>query len=87
MTTVIKRCRGEKKSRKKNRRVHKKIMIPESEISECPENEVKSKIEKCSKNILLGFMKFIFIFMSKKKDKNDKNEHEYILFRIDVYFT
>ena len=67
MTTV---AEVKKKSRKKNRRVHKKIMIPESEISECPENEVKSKIEKCSKNILSGFIKLIFIFMSIKKSIN-----------------
>ena len=34
-------------------------------------------------------MKLILIFTSitKKKIKVDKNEHEYILFRIDVYFT
>ena len=34
-------------------------------------------------------MKLILIFMSitKTKIKVDKNEHEYILFRIDVYFT
>ena len=34
-------------------------------------------------------MKLILIFMSiaKTKIKVDKNEREYILFRIDVYFT
>ena len=34
-------------------------------------------------------MKLILIFMSiiKKKDKNDKNDCKYILFRIDIYFT
>ena len=34
-------------------------------------------------------MKLILIFMSiaKTKTKVDKNEREYILFRIDVYFT
>ena len=46
MTTAINRCRGEKKKkeRKKKRkkdRFTKKLMIPESEISECPEYEVK----------------------------------------------
>ena len=40
ITTVTKRCRGEKKETK----FRKKLMIPESEISECPEFEVKSKI-------------------------------------------
>ena len=44
-------------------------MIPESEIPESPEHEVKSKIgnifvnEKYLKNILLRFMKLILIFM------------------------
>ena len=46
MTTAINRCRGEKKKRKRKKkrkkdRFTKKLMIPESEISECPEYEVK----------------------------------------------
>ena len=57
-------------------------MIPEFEISECLEFEIKSKIgiyflkKKYLKNILLGFIKFIFIFMSitKKKCKLIKME-------------
>ena len=45
MTTVIKRCRGEKKrGKRKIDGFRKKLMIPESEIPECPEHEVKSKI-------------------------------------------
>ena len=42
------------------------------------------------KNILLEFMKLILIFMStakKKKKQYDGNDKEYILFRIDIYFT
>ena len=47
MTAIIKSCRGEKKrSVRAIDRFRKKIMIPESEISECPEFEVKSKIGK-----------------------------------------
>ena len=50
ITTVVKRCRGEKtrgigavdESRNK-------LMIPDSEIPKCPEFEVKSKIEKIFK--------------------------------------
>ena len=45
MTTVIKRCRGEKK--RGGRKVvgfKIKLMIPESKITECPEYEIKSKI-------------------------------------------
>ena len=46
MMTIIKRCRGEKKmSWKKIDGFRKKLMIPECEISECPEFEVKSKTE------------------------------------------
>ena len=40
------------------------------------------------KNILLGFIKLILIFISTiKKIQVDKNGCEYILFRIDVYFS
>ena len=40
------------------------------------------------KNILSGFMKLILIFMSIiKKLQADDNDKEYILFRIDIYFT
>ena len=70
-------------------------MIPESEIREFPEHAVKSKIEsifvneKTLENILLGFIKLILIFVRIKKEKiqADKNGCEYILFRIDNYFT
>ena len=45
--TVIKRCRGEKKrDERKINGFRKKLMIPESEISECQEYEVKSKTGK-----------------------------------------
>ena len=45
MSTIIKRCRGEKKrGKRKIYGFRKKLMIPESEIPECPEHEVKSKI-------------------------------------------
>ena len=63
ITAVIKRCRDEKKEAKEKQiDSEKKLMIPEQEISECPEYEAKSKIgnifvnEKI-KNILLKFMK------------------------------
>ena len=45
MTNIIEHCRGEKK--KEIRAIDgfgKKLMIPEPEISVCPEHEVKSKI-------------------------------------------
>ena len=44
MATIIKHSSGEKKGERKRDGSRKKLMIPESEISECPECEVKSKI-------------------------------------------
>ena len=70
-------------------------MIPDFEISECPEFEVKSKIGKyfMNENILeeysvkvYGIDRF-FYKHHKQKIKVDKNGCEYILFKIDVYFT
>ena len=52
--------------------LEKKLTIPDSEISKCPEFEVKSKIRKILKNIislkniLIGFMKLILIFINMK---------------------
>ena len=77
MTAIINCFRGEKKEVEKNRCVQKKIMIPESEISKCPEHEVKSNIG----NILEKKKKFskiyeidnhIFISITKKKYKLTK---------------
>ena len=76
-------------------RVRNKLMIPDSEISKCPEFEVKPKIGKLFMNekILKEYSVKIyeidpcFYEHHKEKIKVDKNEHEYILFRTDVYFT
>ena len=51
MTTVIKRCRGEKtRGIRAIDGFRNKLMIPDSEIPKCPEFEVKSKIGKIFKN-------------------------------------
>ena len=51
MTTIIKRCRGEKtRGIRAIDGFRKKIMIPDSEIPKCLELEVKSKIGKIFKN-------------------------------------
>ena len=42
MTTVIKCCKVEKKKEAKER-FRKKLVIPESEISECPEYDSNQK--------------------------------------------
>ena len=73
----------------------KKLMIPDSEIPKCPEFEVKSKIGNLFMNEKILEEYFVKIYEIdpdfykhyKEKIKVDKNEHEYILFRIDVYIT
>ena len=70
-------------------------MILESEISECPEFEVKSEIGNIFVNekILEGFSVKIykidpyFYEHYGKKRQVDENGCKYVLFRIDVYFT
>ena len=71
-------------------------MIPDSEIPECPESEVKSKIGKWSMNekILEEYSvkiyeidSFFYEHHKRKKKKGDKNRRKCILFRIDVCFT
>ena len=70
-------------------------MIPDSEISECPEHEVQSKTGNIfvNKKILKEYSVKIyeidpyFYEYYWKKIQIDKNGRKYILFRIDVYFT
>ena len=70
-------------------------MIPDNEISVCPEYEVKWKIETIFVNeeILEEYSVKIyeidpyFYEHYNKKIQTDKNGRAYILFRIDVYFT
>ena len=86
----------EKKGReRKIDEFRKKLMISESEISECPEHEVRSKIgnifvnEKILEEYSVKIYKIHPYFCEHYKEKIqvDKNGCEYILFRIDVYFT
>ena len=96
MTNIIKHCRGEKK--RGPRAIdgfRKKLMIPDYEISESLEHEVKSKIETVfvNEDILEEYSVKIyeidpyFYEHYNKKIQVDNNDREYILFRIDVYFT
>ena len=51
MTTIIKRCRGEKaRGIRAINGFRNKLMIPDSEIPKCPGFEVKLKIRKIFKN-------------------------------------
>ena len=43
MTTVVKCCRGKKRGERKIDAFTRKLMILHSEITECPEYEVKSR--------------------------------------------
>ena len=68
--------------------------MPDHQISESIEHKVRPKIGKIFvnevhlKNILLRFTKFIFILVKiVKKIQDDKNGQQYILLRIDIYFT
>ena len=67
----MKKKRGERKIDAFRR----KSIIPDSEIAECPEYEVRSKIgnifvnEKILENILFRFMKLVVIFMSITEKK------------------
>ena len=93
MTIIIKCCRAEKKrGMKAIDGFRNKLMIPDFEVPECPEFNVKLKIRKILKNyklknILLRFIKLILICISTyEKIQVDNNRCKYILFRTDVYF-
>ena len=86
------------KKRRSERKIYgfrKKLMIPESEIPECPEHEVKWKIgnifvnEKILEKYSVQIYKTDSYFFENYKEKIQvhKNGCEYILFRNDVYFT
>ena len=70
-------------------------MSPDSEIPECPEFEVKSKIgklfmyEKILEEYSFRVYKIDPFFYEHYKEKInvDKNGCKYILFRIDVFFN
>ena len=91
---MTKRCKGEKRGKKIDA-FRKKLMMPESGISECPEYEVKSKIrnifvnEKILEEYSVKIYKIDLYFYENYKEKiqADKNGCEYILYRIDVCFT
>ena len=86
------------KKRRSERKIYgfrKKLMIPESEIPECPEHKVKWKIgnifvnEKILEKYSVQIYKTHSYFFENYKEKIQvhKNGCEYILFRNDVYFT
>ena len=96
MTNIIKRCRGKKRGIRAIDGFRKKLMIPDNEISVCPEHEVKSKIgtifineevlEEYSANIY-EIVNPYFYEHYNRKIQTDETGRAYILFRIDVCFT
>ena len=89
MTNIIKRCKGEKKRGiRATDGFRKKLMIPDNEISVCPEYEVKSKIGTIFVNeeILEEYSVKIyeidpyFYEHYNKKIQVGNNDREYILF-------
>ena len=96
MTTIIKRCRGEKtRGIRAIDGFRNKLMIPDSEIPKCPEFEVKSKTEKIFKkhnpleeySVKIYEVDPYFYKHYGKKYKLIKKGCKYILFRIDIYFS
>ena len=94
MTTIIKRCRGEKtRGIRAIDGFRNKLMIPDSEIPKCPEFEVKSKIGKKFKNhnpleeYSVRIYEIDRFFINMKKIQGDKNRCKYKLLRIDIYFS
>ena len=68
MTTIIKRCRGEKtRGLSTIDGFRNKLMIPDLEIPKCQKQGKSLKNIIPLKNILLRFMKLILIFMNTMK--------------------
>ena len=84
-----------KRDKRKIDGFRKKLMIPESEIPECPEHKVKSKIgnifvnKKITEEYSVKIYKTDLYFCEHHKEKIqvDKNGRKCILFRTDIYFT
>ena len=96
MTTIIKRCRGEKtRGIRAIDGFRNKLMIPDSEIPKCPEFEVKSKIGKIFKNqnpleeysVWIYEIDPYFHEHYEKKIQVDENGCKYILLRIYIHFS
>ena len=96
MTTIIKRCWGEKtRGIRATDKFKNKLMIPDSEIPKCPEFEVKSKLGKISKkhnpleeySVKIYEIDPYFYEHYEKRIQVDKNGCKFVLFRIDIYFS
>ena len=95
MTNIIKNCKGEKKRGVRSAEsFRRKLLIRQHEIYESIEHKVKSKIgtifkkEKILEEYSVKIYEIDPYFSEQYKKKQvDNNGKEYILFRIDIYFT
>ena len=96
MIHIIHHCRGEKKRGiKKIDGFRQKLMIPDYKMSESIKHKVKSKTGTIfvNEDILEEYSVTIYeidLYFSENYEKRiqvDKNGQQYILFRIDIYFT
>ena len=96
MANIIKHCRGEKqRGIRAIDGFRKKLTIPDYKISKCPEHEVKAKIGNIFVNekileeysVKIYDIEPYFYEHYNEKIQTDKNDREYILFRIDIHFT
>ena len=89
MTTIIKRCRGEKtRDIRAIDGFRKKLMIPDSEISKCPEFEAKSKIGNIFKkhNPLEEYSVKIYEIDPSFYEHYEKKIYELMKMGINIYY-
>ena len=89
MTTVIKRCRGEKtRGVRAIDGFRNKLMIPDSKIPKCSEFEVKSKIGKIFKNhnFLEEYSVAIYEIDSYFYKHYEKKKYKLIIMDASIYY-
>ena len=88
MTTIIKRCRGEKtRGIRAIDGFRKKLMIPDSKIPKCPEFEVKSKRRKIFKNHHLLEEYSVNIYeIDPYFYKHEKKKYKLIKMGVNIYY-
>ena len=88
MTTIIKQCRGEKsRSIRAIDGFRNKLMIPDSEIPNCPEFEVKSKLGKIFKNHNLPEEYSVRIYkIHPYFDEHYEKKYKVIIMGVNIYY-
>ena len=88
MTTIIKRCRGEKRGIRAIDGFRKKLMISDSEIPKCPEFEVKSRIGKIFKkhNPIEEYAVKIYEIDPSFYEHYEKNIYKLIKMGVNIFY-